>query len=115
MKKAEVHVGGTYVAKVSNKLTTVTVTRECTNARSGRTYWMARNDATGREITINSAARLRGPMHRNYAAVSGEPRPMDLNHGVPGDTPCICGGIAWYHGKDEVVGCDDCDCKVFTP
>lgn len=51
--------------------------------------------------------------HKNYAAVSGQPRPMDSTHGVLGDTPCVCGGIAWYHGAD---GCDDCaECKEFRP
>lgn len=50
--------------------------------------------------------------HRNYAAVSGQPRPGDTNWGVPGDTPCVCGGIAWYHGLD---GCDDCnECTGFV-
>jgi hypothetical protein len=52
--------------------------------------------------------------HKDYTAVSGQPRPMDANHRVPGDTPCECGGIAWYHGCDG-VGCDDCECESFRP
>lgn len=52
-------------------------------------------------------------MHRNYAAMSGLPRPMDKNHGVPGDTPCRCGGIAWYHSAPGAGGCDDCPCEEF--
>ena len=58
MKKAEVVIGGRYVAKVSGKLCPVQVTgsREAFN---GRTYWTARNLDTGREITVRSAQRLR--------------------------------------------------------
>ena len=54
-------------------------------------------------------------MHKDYTAVSGQPRPMDSNHHVPGDTPCLCGGIAYYHGVGS-VGCDDCnECTGFRP
>lgn len=55
------------------------------------------------------------PSHRDYRAVSGLPRPIDQNYGVPGDTPCKCGGIAWYHAKAP-FGCDDCEeCHEFKP
>ncbi len=54
MKKAQVQLGGTYVAKVSGTLTTIRVTRE--NAYGG---WDAVNTKTGRAIRIRSAARLR--------------------------------------------------------
>lgn len=51
--------------------------------------------------------------HHDYTAVSGLPRPMDLLHKVPGDTPCVCGGVAWFHSAD---GCDDCEtCTGFVP
>lgn len=55
MKKHEVAVGETYVAKVSGKLTRVRLTRE-----SPYGGWDATNVATGRVIRIRSAARLRG-------------------------------------------------------
>ena len=38
---------------------------------------------------------------------------MDLLHKVPGDTPCVCGGVAYYHGARW---CDDCEtCTGFVP
>lgn len=50
--------------------------------------------------------------HHDYTAVSGLPRPMDPTYNVPGDTPCVCGGIAWYH---HWTGCDDCnECTGFV-
>ncbi len=55
MKKDEVKIGGLYVAKVSDKLTTVRI--DSTNSRGG---WNATNTATGKRIRIKSAQRLRG-------------------------------------------------------
>lgn len=54
MRKAEVRVGGTYVAKVSGSLTHVRLTGE---SRYGG--WDAVNCQTGRAVRIKSAARLR--------------------------------------------------------
>lgn len=54
MKKAEVQIGGVYVAKVSGHLTTVRIDRE-----SPYGGWDATNVATGRSIRVRSAARLR--------------------------------------------------------
>jgi len=56
VKKNDVKVGGEYVAKVSDKLTTVKITGE---SRHGG--WDAKNVTTGKEIRIKSAQRLRGP------------------------------------------------------
>ena len=56
MKKAEVQIGGRYVAKVSGTLTTVRIDHE--NPHGG---WDATNVATGRAVRIRSAARLRYP------------------------------------------------------
>ncbi len=56
MRKADVVLGRTYIVKVSGKLAKVRLDRECTYG-SG---WLATNVATGREIRIRSAARLRG-------------------------------------------------------
>ena len=59
MKKNEVKVGGTYVAKVSDRLTTVRITGE---SRYGG--WDAVNTKTGKAVRIKSAQRLRGSATR---------------------------------------------------
>ena len=54
MQKQNVRVGTTYIVKVSGTLAKVRLTRE--HARGG---WYGTNLATGREIRIRTAARLR--------------------------------------------------------
>jgi hypothetical protein len=54
MQKDNVHIGSTYIAKVSGTLAKVRITRE--HQRGG---WYGTNLATGREIRIRTAARLR--------------------------------------------------------
>ena len=54
MQKQNVHIGTTYIVKVSGTLAKVRITRE--HPRGG---WYGTNLATGREIRIRSAARLR--------------------------------------------------------
>ena len=54
MQKQNVHIGTTYVVKVSGTLAKVRITRE--HPRGG---WYGTNLATGREIRIRTAARLR--------------------------------------------------------
>jgi hypothetical protein len=54
MQKRNVHIGTTYVVKVSGALARVRLTRE--HPRGG---WCGTNLATGREIRIRTAARLR--------------------------------------------------------
>ena len=54
MQKHNVKVGMTYIVKVSGTLAKVRLTRE--HPRGG---WYGTNLATGREIRIRSAARLR--------------------------------------------------------
>lgn len=54
MKKQDVKIGGKYVAKVSDKLTTVQIRGE---SRLGG--WDAVNVETGRAVRIKSAQRLR--------------------------------------------------------
>lgn len=54
MLKKEIEIGGKYKAKVSNKIATVQIMRE--HSSKG---WIAKNVATGREIHIRSAQRLR--------------------------------------------------------
>jgi hypothetical protein len=59
MKKNEVHVGGRYVAKVSEKLVVIEITGE-----SQYGGWDAKNLATGREVRVRSAQRLRREVNR---------------------------------------------------
>ena len=54
MQKHNVKIGTTYIVKVSDKLAEVRLTRE--HDRGG---WYGTNLATGREIRIRTAARLR--------------------------------------------------------
>jgi hypothetical protein len=55
MKKDQIKVGGTYTAKVSDKVVTVRIDAE--NPRGG---WDATNLATNKKVRIKSAQRLRG-------------------------------------------------------
>lgn len=61
MKKAEIEIGGVYVAKVSERLTKVRI--DSVSAFGG---WNATNLKTGREIRIRSAARLRAKVHPSH-------------------------------------------------
>jgi len=56
MKKNEVKVGRSYLAKVSDKVVPVRIT-----GTSGHGGWDAVNEATGKKVRIKSAQRLRGP------------------------------------------------------
>jgi hypothetical protein len=56
MKKQDVEIGSTYIVKVSSVLAKVRITGE-----SPYGGWRGTNLATGREIRIRSAARLRRP------------------------------------------------------
>jgi hypothetical protein len=57
MKKNEVQIGGTYQAKVSDKVVSVRIDAE--NSHGG---WDATNLATNKKVRIKSAQRLRGPV-----------------------------------------------------
>ena len=54
MQKQNVRIGTTYIVKVSGTLAKVRITRE--HQRGG---WYGTNLATGREIRVRTAARLR--------------------------------------------------------
>ncbi len=54
MKKVEIKVGGTYLAKVSGAVVPVRIQSE--HPRSG---WVGVNTVTHREVRIKTAARLR--------------------------------------------------------
>jgi len=56
MKKRDIEIGNTYIAKVSGVLAKVRITGE-----SPYGGWHGKNLATGREVRIRSAARLRRP------------------------------------------------------
>jgi hypothetical protein len=56
MRKDQVHVGHTYIAKISDKLTRVRIDGE--NAHGG---WDATNLGTNKKVRIKSPAKLRGP------------------------------------------------------
>ncbi len=56
MKKQDVQIGSVYIAKVSGALTKVRIDRQ-----SPYGGWQGTNLATGREVRIRGAARLRRP------------------------------------------------------
>ena len=60
MKKADVKVGGRYTAKVSDKVVVVRIDAE--NPHGG---WDATNEATGKQVRVKSAQRLRGAVHKS--------------------------------------------------
>ena len=60
MKKAEVKVGGTYLARVSGAVVPV-----CIRAEHPRCGWVGVNTVTRREVRIKTAARLRREVRTN--------------------------------------------------
>src|SRR5260370_29908690 len=64
MKKRDVKIGETYLAKVSGKLVPVRITSE-----SPYGGWNAVNTTTGREVRIRSAARLRRPLEATSSSL----------------------------------------------
>jgi len=68
MKKHEVKVGAKYLAKVSGKVVPV-----CITGTSGHGGWDAVNEATGKEVRIKSAQRLRGEAKPRAAAKEAAP------------------------------------------
>lgn len=65
MKKEQVKVGGTYLAKVTDKVVPVRLDKE--NPQGG---WDATNLATNKKVRIKSAQRLRGPAPASGAKVN---------------------------------------------
>ena len=61
MKMKEVVVGQTYLARISGNLVRVRIDAEIERRtfKATRTGWRATNLATGREVTIKSASKLR--------------------------------------------------------
>ena len=76
MKKDSVHLGETYLAKVSGNLVPVRVDAE--NPHGG---WNATNTETGRKVRIKSAQRLRRPVsERSKAPVQRAPDDRDVDN-----------------------------------
>jgi hypothetical protein len=84
MKKRDIEIGKTYLAKVSGNLVPVRITSE--SAYGG---WNAVNTTTGREVRIRSAARLRRRV--DGASSKAAPPPPEPNEPAPAlaaPTPC---------------------------
>jgi hypothetical protein len=79
MKKQDVKIGGTYLAKVTDKVVPVRLDKE--NPHGG---WDATNIATNKKVRIKSAQRLRGPAP---AAGSGKPKPASKPEAAVDTTP----------------------------
>jgi hypothetical protein len=80
MKKDEIKVGGTYLAKVSDKVVPVRIDAE--NVHGG---WDATNLRTRKKVRIKSAQRLRCPANRDGSA-QGTPEgqaPADAANKAP--------------------------------
>src|SRR5262245_49091739 len=67
MKQAEVAVGGTYLAKVTDRVVPVRI-----DAEHPRQGWLATNQVTGKRVHVKSAQRLRGELSRKGADDAGE-------------------------------------------
>jgi hypothetical protein len=73
VKKHEVQIGGTYLAKVSTKVVPIRIDRE-----SPYGGWDATNLVTDRQVRIKSAQRLRCPANRaGSAQAKPEIQPAD--------------------------------------
>ncbi|MBL7140945.1 MAG: winged helix-turn-helix domain-containing protein [Planctomycetes bacterium] len=78
MKKHKVKVGGTYLAKVSEKVVQVRIDGE---SRFGG--WDATNLATKKKVRIKSAQRLRGPAVTSKAALESAAKDISKVLGIP--------------------------------
>lgn len=70
MKKDEIKIGGTYMAKVTDKVVPVRLDAE--NSHGG---WDATNLVTNKKVRIKSAQRLRGPARRKETPVETKHAP----------------------------------------
>ncbi|MCC6239690.1 MAG: winged helix-turn-helix domain-containing protein [Phycisphaerales bacterium] len=88
MKNSEITLGGTYLAKITDKVVPVRI--DATNPHGG---WDATNLATGKKVRIKSAQRLRGPApdrqakQRTRAVAEAQAADAAANaHAVPAET-----------------------------
>jgi len=72
MKKRDIEIGKTYLAKVSGNLVPVRITSESVHGG-----WNAVNTTTGREVRIRSATRLRCPLNTGNPTL-GRPAPKGV-------------------------------------
>ncbi len=84
MKKEQVHIGGTYVAKVSGQLAEVRIDAE---SRFGG--WDATNVSTHRKVRIKSAQRLRHEVGPAHAAPQEDLPPQDIDERIAAAPPSI--------------------------
>jgi hypothetical protein len=82
MKKNDVKVGGTYLAKVTDKVVSVRIDAE--NPHGG---WNATNLSTGKKVRIKSAQRLRGPAKGKKAAKADHETPAKQKAEQTGHAP----------------------------
>lgn len=81
MQKSDVKIGGTYVAKVTNRIVHVRI-----DAVSRYGGWDATNLATEKKIRIKSAQRLRGELGASSAAASAaEPKKHAAKRSAKGE------------------------------
>jgi len=81
MKKNEIEIGGTYMAKVSGKVSPVLI---CSESQYGG--WEATNLSTNRSVRIKSAQRLRYPAIR-LRSEAGEVSEVDGDSSPPQANP----------------------------
>lgn len=87
MKKHEVRIGGTYLAKVTNNVVPVRIDNE--NHHGG---WDATNLATNKKVRIKSAQRLRGEAKHSKAFIEAKlppakPEPAKAKKAKPAPEP----------------------------
>ena len=90
MKAAEIHVGATYAAKISDKVVSVRIVQEKWKGDK-LTGWTGVNTTTNRPVQIKSAAKLRHRVEADHSEQSGpgDPplAPDSTDPGAPGVAP----------------------------
>ena len=100
MKKSDVKIGGTYTAKVTNKVVQVRI-----DAESRYGGWDATNLSTGKKVRIQSAQRLRGE-------VGAEPTAADTAEPTGESAANAKGRLAKREKKPKRMSCLDAAAKV---
>jgi len=99
MKKNQIVIGATYMAKVSDKIVPVTITRE--NPLGG---WTGINNVTKRGVLIKTAGRLRRLVKPTLAALKADaetPAPSGDRPAVTVFRVCKGGAYHWRSGDSE--------------
>jgi hypothetical protein len=96
MRQREITIGNAYEARVSGKVTTVRILR-----KAHRKGWIAKNEATGREVQILTAQRLR-PLPAERPSASK--RVQVYYQPVTNDDPRPCLYLGPAEGYSEVDG-----------